>query len=128
MLLLKDVMYPTITTRRFFYSPWRRSLRPLRGILRDLHVHYGGDAVRGCLRGHPVRQGMHDERAGLSPRAILRRGPLSLSRRNRFGARYSLKDLSILRATISDDDSRRQTSGEAIVRCAGAHRTTDADP
>ena len=49
LLLRKHVMYHGDHNQQIFYSPWRRSLRPLRGILHHLYLYHGGDALRTAL-------------------------------------------------------------------------------
>ena len=46
LLLRKHVLYRDDHNQQIFYSPWRRSLRPVRGILRDVYIHHGCAVIR----------------------------------------------------------------------------------
>lgn len=93
LLLRKQVMYRGDRNQQIFYSPWRRSLRPLRGILHATFTFTMGALLFERLSSWGVgRQGASEwKRAGLTMRDL---------QRSRFrcleelaSVRYSLQDL-----------------------------------
>jgi len=93
LLLRKYVMYHRDHNQQIFYSPWRRSLRPLRGILHATFTFTMGAMLFGRLSswGSGRRGAIWWKRAGLSQRDL---------QRARFrcveevaSVRYSLQDL-----------------------------------
>lgn len=93
LLLRKQVMYRGDHNQQIFYSPWRRSLRPLRGILHATFTFTMGAllfqrlSVWGAGRGGSVKW----KQAGLSQRALQRARFRCLEEVK--SVRYSLLDL-----------------------------------
>ena len=93
LLLRKDVLYQHDHNQELFYSPWRRSLRPLRGILHATFTFTMGAMLFERLvawgagkKGHAVWR-----RAGLNPRDLERARYRCLEEIE--SVRYSLVDL-----------------------------------
>ena len=47
----ESTLYRDDHNQQIFYSPWRRSLRPVRGILHDVYIHHGCAVIRTLSHG-----------------------------------------------------------------------------
>ncbi|MGH7229300.1 MAG: aKG-HExxH-type peptide beta-hydroxylase, partial [Nitrospiraceae bacterium] len=90
LLLRKYVMQCHDRNQEIFYSPWRRSLRPLRGIL-----HATFTFTMGALLFERLASWAESGRATLTPQQILRARFRCLEEVE--SVRYSLKDLEYAR-------------------------------
>lgn len=86
LLLRKDVLYHKDRNQEIFYSPWRRSLRPLRGIL-----HATFTFTMGAILFEKISTWAKSGKATLSPAQILRARFRCLE--EVASVRYSLEDL-----------------------------------
>jgi HEXXH motif-containing protein len=93
LLLRKHVLYQHDRNQRIFYSPWRRSLRPLRGILHATYTFTMGALLFARLSSWAEgRQGKRSWReAGLTARHLMRARFRGLEEIE--SVRYSLHDL-----------------------------------
>lgn len=93
LLLRKDVLYQHDHNQELFYSPWRRSLRPLRGILHATFTFTMGAMLfeRLVIWGTGRNGAAAWRRAGLSQRDLARARYRSLEEIE--SVRYSLTDL-----------------------------------
>lgn len=93
LLLRKHVMYRGDRNREIFYSPWRRSLRPLRGILHAAFTFTMGAMLFERLSswGSGRSGATRWKRAGLTQRDLLRARCRCLEEVE--SVRYSLQDL-----------------------------------
>lgn len=93
LLLRKDVLYKNDHNQEIFYSPWRRSLRPLRGILHATFTFTMGAMLFERLSAWAdTKQGKRQWReAGLTPRDLMRARFRCLEEID--SVRYSLQDL-----------------------------------
>jgi HEXXH motif-containing protein len=93
LLLRKYVMYHGDHNQRIFYSPWRRSLRPLRGILHATFTFTMGAMLFERLSALASGQGgaARWKKAGLTPRDLERARFRCLEEVE--SVRYSLHDL-----------------------------------
>lgn len=94
LLLRKDVLYKNDHNQEIFYSPWRRSLRPLRGILHATFTFTMGAMLFERLSTWAeTKQGKRQWReAGLTSRDLLRARFRCLEEID--SVRYSLEDLA----------------------------------
>lgn len=94
LLLRKDVLYRHDHNQEIFYSPWRRSLRPLRGILHATFTFTMGALLfeRLSAWGGSRTAQARWHKAGLSPRDLRRARYRCLEEIN--SVRYSLQDLA----------------------------------
>ncbi len=95
LLLRKDAMYQHDHNQEIFYSPWRRSLRPLRGILHATFTFTMGAMLFERLSTWASGRAGNArwKRAGLSPRDLERARYRCLEEID--SVRYSLKDLDL---------------------------------
>lgn len=95
LLLRKDVMYQHDHNQEIFYSPWRRSLRPLRGILHATFTFTMGAMLfeRLVTWGSGRAGSARWKKAGLSVRDLDRARYRCLEEID--SVRYSLKDLDL---------------------------------
>jgi len=95
LLLRKDVMYQHDHNQEIFYSPWRRSLRSLRGILHATFTFTMGAMLFERLSTWASGRAGNTrwKRAGLSPRDLERARYRCLEEID--SVRYSLKDLDL---------------------------------
>jgi HEXXH motif-containing protein len=93
LLLRKYVMYRGDQNQRIFYSPWRRSLRPLRGILHAVFTFTMGAMLFERLSSWASGRGglARWKRAGLTGRDLQRARFRCLEEVE--SVRYSLQDL-----------------------------------
>jgi HEXXH motif-containing protein len=93
LLLRKYVMYHNDRNQQIFYSPWRRSLRPLRGILHATFTFTMGATLFERLSSWASgrRGAARWKRAGLTPRDLQRARFRCLEEVE--SVRYSLQDL-----------------------------------
>ena len=93
LLLRKHVMYHGDRNQQIFYSPWRRSLRPLRGILHAAFTFTMGAMLFGRLSTWASRRGgsARWKRAGLTQRDLQRVRFRCLEEVE--SVRYSIQDL-----------------------------------
>jgi HEXXH motif-containing protein len=95
LLMRKFVFYRGDQNRELFYSPWRRSLRPLRGILHAAFTFTMGAILFERLAAYGVRGTRCDvrgkNRISLTPAHILRARARCLEEVE--SVRYSLRDL-----------------------------------
>ncbi|GKS59135.1 hypothetical protein YTPLAS18_26620 [Nitrospira sp.] len=91
LLLRKALFYKGDDNQEIFYSPWRRSLRPLRGILHATFTFTMGALLFERLSQFGRRQPGQWEKLGLSDRDLIRARFRCLEERE--SVRYSLKDL-----------------------------------
>jgi HEXXH motif-containing protein len=93
LLLRKHVLYRGDDNQQIFYSPWRRSLRPLRGILHAAFTFTMGALLFERLSAWSgTKQGMAQWReAGLTERELLRARLRCLEEIE--SVRYSIQDL-----------------------------------
>ncbi|MDH4083692.1 MAG: HEXXH motif-containing putative peptide modification protein [Nitrospira sp.] len=93
LLLRKYVMYRGDHNQQIFYSPWRRSLRPLRGILHATFTFTMGALLfeRLSLWGSGLRGAVRWEKAGLTQRDLQRAHFRCLEEIE--SVRHSLQDL-----------------------------------
>jgi hypothetical protein len=87
LLLRKAVLYHKDQNREIFYSPWRRSLRPLRGIL-----HATFTFTMGAILFERLSTWAKSGKATLTPQQLLRARFRCLEEVD--SVRYSLKDLA----------------------------------
>jgi HEXXH motif-containing protein len=87
LLLRKAVLYHKDRNQEIFYSPWRRSLRPLRGIL-----HATFTFTMGAILFEKLSTWAKTGQATLTPQQILRARFRCLEEVD--SVRYSLKDLA----------------------------------
>lgn len=94
LLLRKDVLYKNDHNQEIFYSPWRRSLRPLRGILHATFTFTMGAMLFGRLSTWAeTKQGKRQWREfGLTSRDLTRARFRCLEEID--SVRYSLQDLA----------------------------------
>lgn len=94
LLLRKDVLYQNDHNQEMFYSPWRRSLRPLRGILHATFTFTMGAMLFERLSTWAeTKQGKKQwKEAGLTPRDLMRARFRCLEEID--SVRYSLQDLA----------------------------------
>jgi HEXXH motif-containing protein len=92
LLLRKYVLYRGDHNQEIFYSPWRRSLRPLRGILHAMFTFTMGAILFERLSSWAARVGERRvQAAGLSKQDVLRARFRCLEEID--SVRYSLQDL-----------------------------------
>jgi HEXXH motif-containing protein len=93
LLLRKDVMYQNDHNQEIFYSPWRRSLRPVRGILHATFTFTMGAMLfeRLVAWGSTGAGKARWKKAGLGPRDLVRARYRCLEEID--SVRYSLQDL-----------------------------------
>jgi len=93
LLLRKHVMYHGDHNQRIFYSPWRRSLRPLRGILHAAFTFTMGAMLFGRLSAWASGPGgaAHWRKAGLTRHDLARARFRCVEEAE--SVRYSLQDL-----------------------------------
>ncbi|MBA2486571.1 MAG: hypothetical protein H0V35_10830 [Nitrospira sp.] len=93
LILRKDVLYQNDHNQEIFYSPWRHSLRPLRGILHATFTFTMGAILFERLSAWAdTRQGRRQwKEAGLTPRDLMRARFRGLEEID--SVRYSLEDL-----------------------------------
>lgn len=93
LLLRKHVMYHGDRNQQIFYSPWRRSLRPIRGILHASFTFTMGALLFERLSSWAeTKQGARQWReAGLTPRDLMRARFRCLEEIE--SVRYSIQDL-----------------------------------
>ena len=94
LLLRKAVLYKNDHNQEIFYSPWRRSLRPLRGILHATFTFTMGAILFERLSTWAdTAQGKRQwKEAGLTPRDLMRARFRCLEEID--SVRYSLQDLA----------------------------------
>jgi HEXXH motif-containing protein len=94
LLLRKHVLYQRDRNQQIFYSPWRRSLRPLRGILHATFTFTMGALLFARLSAwaETGRGGTQWRQAGLTRRQLLRTRFRCLEEIE--SVRYSLDDLA----------------------------------
>lgn len=94
LLLRKVVLYKHDHNQEIFYSPWRRSLRPLRGILHATFTFTMGAILfeRLSTWAHTKRGKRQWREAGLTPRDLMRARFRCLEEID--SVRYSLQDLA----------------------------------
>lgn len=131
LLLRKDLLYRGDHNQEMFYSPWRRSLRPLRGILHATFTFTMGAllferlSTWGAGRAGKVRW----HKAGLSPRDLRRARSRCLEEID--SVRYSLQDLGhagdrLNWLTLEGKRLVRQLA-EALALVEGRMRTYEKD-
>lgn len=94
LLLRKDLLYKNDHNQEIFYSPWRRSLRPLRGILHATFTFTMGAILFERLSTWAeTKQGKRQwKEAGLTPRDLMRARFRCIEEID--SVRYSLQDLA----------------------------------
>jgi len=131
LLLRKDVLYRHDHNQEIFYSPWRRSLRPLRGILHATFTFTMGAllferlSTWGAGRAGDVRW----KKAGLSPRDLRRARYRCLEEID--SVRYSLQDLGQAGGRLKwlTPEGKRLVAqlAEALTLVEGRMRTYEKD-